>query len=163
MQDSKLHATGLIRRNSCSYVEHVFALNEARQPLVGFSDEESAKEPIGIVIERCIVPETGGGWFSERHALIHDDLPAQVTFTSGTEGKPKGIVLCYSNLADAAERIISQMGLTSEVREYIGVPVTHSFGMARIRVVSAVGGQSYIATPFLRYLPFCEFCCETLK
>jgi AMP-binding enzyme len=67
-----------------------------------------------------------------------------VTFTSGTEGKPKGIVLSYLNLADAAERIISQMGLTSDVREYIGVPVTHSFGMARIRVISAVGGQSYI-------------------
>ncbi|MBT9551404.1 MAG: AMP-binding protein [Hydrogenophaga sp.] len=144
MQDSKLRATGVIRRNSRSYVEHVFALNEVHQPLVSFPDELSAREPVGIVIEECLVPDAGGGWFNEHHALIHDDLPAQVTFTSGTEGKPKGIVLSYSNLADAAERIISEMGLTSDVREYIGVPVTHSFGMARIRVISAVGGQSYI-------------------
>lgn len=76
--------------------------------------------------------------------MIRDDLPAQVTFTSGTEGKPKGIVLSYANLADAADRIIDQMQLTAEVREYVGVPVTHSFGMARIRVISAVGGQSFI-------------------
>jgi acyl-coenzyme A synthetase/AMP-(fatty) acid ligase len=144
MKDSKLHATGLIRRNSRSYVQHVFVLNEQRRPIVGFADEEAAKEPIGITIDRCIVPDGGGGWFNEHHALIHDDLPAQVTFTSGTEGKPKGIVLTYKNLADAAERIITAMDLTSEVREYIGVPVTHSFGMARIRVISAVGGRSYL-------------------
>ena len=144
MQDSKLRATGLIRRNSCSFVEHVFALNEQRQPLVSFADEEAAKEPVGIVIDRCIVPDSGGGWFSERHALIRDDLPAQVTFTSGTEGKPKGIILTYANLADAADRIIEVMGLTADVREYVGVPVTHSFGMARIRVISAVGGRSYL-------------------
>ncbi|MDQ7746415.1 AMP-binding protein [Hydrogenophaga pseudoflava] len=144
MQISQLRATGLIRRNSLSFIEHVFSLNERRQPLVSFQDEASAREPLGIVIEDCIVPDAGGGWFRQRHALIRDDLPAQVTFTSGTEGKPKGIVLSYSNLADAAERIIDQMRLTAEVREYVGVPVTHSFGMARIRVVSAVGGQSFI-------------------
>ncbi|MDM7950719.1 AMP-binding protein [Hydrogenophaga sp.] len=144
MQDSTLHATGLIRRNSLSFVRHVFALNKERQPLVSFPDEAAAKEPAGLKIERCIVPEDGGGWFTERHALIHDDLPAQVTYTSGTEGKPKGIILSYANLADAAERIISEMDLTADVREYVGVPVTHSFGMARIRVISAVGGWSYL-------------------
>lgn len=144
MQDSKLSAAGLIRRNSCSFVSHVFALNEQRRILVSFQDEEAAKEPVGVTIEQCIIPEVGGGWFNEHHALIHDDLPAQVSFTSGTEGKPKGIVLSYANLTDAAERIISVMGLTSDVREYIGVPVTHSFGMARIRAISAVGGQSFL-------------------
>lgn len=144
MVGTKLHAIGLIRRNSRSFVEHVFALNEERRPLVSFPDEEAAKNPIGITIEHCIVPESGGGWFNEHHGLIHDDLPAQVTFTSGTEGEPKGIVLSHENLADAATRIIEQMGLTSDVCEYIGVPVTHSFGMARIRAISAVGGRSYL-------------------
>ncbi|MCB2016969.1 MAG: acyl--CoA ligase, partial [Hydrogenophaga sp.] len=122
----------------------MFELNEKRQPLVGLADEASADQANGIVIDHCIVPDVGGGWFKEQHNLIRDDLPAQVTFTSGTEGKPKAIVLSYANLADAADRLIDQMGLTSEVREYIGVPVTHSFGMARARVVSAVGGWSYL-------------------
>jgi acyl-coenzyme A synthetase/AMP-(fatty) acid ligase/acyl carrier protein len=144
MQATTFRATGLVRRNSCSYVKHVFSLNEARSPLVAFADEEAAKEPIGLSIERCIVPENGGGWFDETHDLIRDDLPAQVSFTSGTEGKPKGIVLSYANLADAADRIIAEMELTAEVREYIGVPVTHSFGMARVRVISAVGGRAYL-------------------
>jgi acyl-CoA synthetase (AMP-forming)/AMP-acid ligase II len=140
----KLTATALVTRNSLDYVENVFALNEARQPLVNVPDESSANALTGIHIERCIVPDEGSGWFTEGHPLVHDDRPAQVTYTSGTEGKPKGIVLSYSNLADAAERIINQMGLTSEVREYVGVPVTYSFGIGRIRAISAVGGRSYL-------------------
>jgi len=140
----KLTATALVTRNSLSYIENVFTLNEARQPFVNVPDEAFARTLTGIDIERCIVPEDGSGWFAESHALIHEDLPAQVTFTSGTEGKPKGIVLTYANLADAAERIIGQMGLTSEVREYVGVPVTYSFGIGRIRAVSAAGGRCYL-------------------
>lgn len=144
MRYRKLTATALVTRNSLSYIENVFALNEARQPLVNVPDEAFADALTGISIDRCIVPDEGSGWFTESHPLIHDDRPAQVTYTSGTEGKPKGIVLTYSNLADAAERIIDQMDLTSEVREYVGVPVTYSFGIGRIRAVSAAGGRSYL-------------------
>ncbi|WEK06656.1 MAG: AMP-binding protein [Candidatus Devosia phytovorans] len=127
-----------------SYIENVFAQNEARQPLVNVPDEAFAQSLTGIEIDRCIVPKDETGWFTDHHALIRDDRPAQVTYTSGTEGKPKGIVLTYANLADAADRIISQMELTSEVREYVGVPVTYSFGIGRIRAVSAAGGRAYL-------------------
>ncbi|WP_404479303.1 AMP-binding protein [Novosphingobium sp. BL-52-GroH] len=144
MQHQKLTSVAIVMRNSLSYVENVFALNEARHLLVNVPDESFAKASAGLDIERCVVPEGGSGWFVENHPLIRSDLPAQVTYTSGTEGKPKGIVLTYANLADAAERIIDQMGLTSEVREYVGVPVTYSFGFGRIRAVSAVGGRSYL-------------------
>lgn len=144
MRHLKLTATALVTQNSLSYLENVFALNEARQPLVNVPDEAFAKTLTGIRIDRCIVPDEGSGWFTASHPLIHDDQPAQITYTSGTEGKPKGIVLTYSNLADAAERIIEQMGLTPDVREYVGVPVTYSFGIGRIRAVSAAGGRTYL-------------------
>lgn len=144
MRHRNFTATALVTRNSLSYIENVFALNEARQPLVNVPDESFANSLTGIGIERCIIPDEGSGWFIESHPLIRDDRPAQVTYTSGTEGKPKGIVLTYSNLADAAERIIDQMDLTSDVREYVGVPVTYSFGIGRIRAISAAGGRSYL-------------------
>ena len=144
VRDRKLTATAIVTRNSLSYIETVFALNEARQPLINVSDESFAQSLTGIDVDRCVVPEDGSGWFTEHHPLIRDDQPAQISFTSGTEGKPKGIVLTYANLADAADRIIDQMGLTSDVREYVGVPVTYSFGIGRIRAISAVGGHSYL-------------------
>jgi len=140
----KLTATAIVTRNSLSYIEAIFALNEARQPLINVSDESVAQSLNGLDVDRCIVPDDESGWFTDHHPLIRDDRPAQISFTSGTEGKPKGIVLTYANLADAAERIIDQMGLTSEVREYVGVPVTYSFGIGRIRAISAVGGHSYL-------------------
>lgn len=144
VRDPKLTASAIVARNSLSFIENLFALNEARQPLVIVSDEAFARTLTGMDIDRCIIPDAETGWFTERHPLIRDDRPAQVTYTSGTEGKPKGIVLTYSNLADAADRIIDQMDLTPEVREYVGVPATYSFGMGRIRAISAVGGHAYL-------------------
>ncbi|MFT4054620.1 MAG: AMP-binding protein [Novosphingobium sp.] len=144
MRNQTLTATALVSRSSLSYIRQVFALCEARHAFVNVHDEAHAATLAGLDIDRCIVPEEGGGWFEESHPLIRDDRPAQVTYTSGTEGKPKGIVLTYANLADAAERIIDQMALTEEVREYVGVPVTYSFGSGRIRAVSAVGGRTYL-------------------
>lgn len=144
MNANALQATAVVGKNSIAYVEQMFALYEARRPLVTVTSEEQASRLSGIVIDRCIVPADRSGWFAGRHPLIHDDLPAQVTYTSGTEGQPKGIVLTYANLADAAERIIKEMQMTDEVREYVGVPATFSFGMARYRAIAAVGGQAYL-------------------
>ena len=140
----KLQATAVVRRNSIAFVEHMFALYEARRPLVTVADEAQAENLSGLVIDRCIVPAEQSGWFAAQHALIRDDVPAQVTYTSGTEGQPKGILLTYANLADAAERIIEQMQMTADIREYVGVPATFSFGMGRYRAISAVGGEAYL-------------------
>jgi acyl-CoA synthetase (AMP-forming)/AMP-acid ligase II len=134
----KLTATALVTRNSLSYIENVFALNEARQPFVNVPDESSVEVLTGIDIERCIIPDERTGWFSEGHPLIRDDRPAQVTYTSGTEGNPKGIVLTYSNLADAAERIISEMGLTSNVRELPTVSASVVYAQSARWVVVAI-------------------------
>jgi acyl-CoA synthetase (AMP-forming)/AMP-acid ligase II len=140
----KLQATAVIRKNSIAFVEHVFALNASRRPVVTVTDEAQAASLAGIQIDRCIVPAEQSGWYAGRHALIHDEIPAQVSYTSGTEGQPKGILLTYANLAYSAERIIEEMKMTADIREYVGVPATFSFGMARFRTVSAVGGQAYM-------------------
>ncbi len=144
MNTHGLQATAVVGKNSIAFVEQIFALYEARRPLVTVTSEAQAGKLSGVVIDRCIVPADRSGWFEGRHPLIHDDSPAQVTYTSGTEGLPKGIVLTYANLADAAERIIQQMQMTEEVREYVGVPATFSFGMARYRAIAAVGGRAYL-------------------
>ena len=144
MHSFTLKATGLVRKNSLHFVEQVFSLYDAGHPLVLVADESQAQALAGIAIDRCIVPLDQTGWFTAQHAIRDDDQIAQVTFTSGTEGRPKGIVLTHANLADATNRIIEQMQMTSEIREYVGVPATFSFGLGRYRAVSAVGGQAYM-------------------
>lgn len=144
MKSGKLRATAVVRKNSTAFVEQMFALYAARRPLVLVSSADQVSGLPGIEIDRCIDPADRTGWFSAQHPVILDDLPAQVTYTSGTEGLPKGILLTYRNLGYTTERIIEVMQMTAEIREYVGVPATFSFGMARYRAVSAVGGMAYM-------------------
>lgn len=144
MKSGKLRATAVVRKNSIAFVEQMFALYADRQPLVLVSSAEQVSDLPGIEIDRSIDPADRTGWFDAQHSVVLDDLPAQVTYTSGTEGLPKGILLTNRNLGYTTERIIDVMQMTAEIREYVGVPATFSFGMARYRAVSAVGGRAYM-------------------
>ncbi len=144
MDFGKLQATAVVRKNSIPFVEQMFALYAARRPLVLVSGASQSDHLPGIDIDRCIEPGDQTGWFTAHHPVVLDDLPAQVSYTSGTEGLPKGILLTYRNLGYTTERIIDVMQMTSEICEYVGVPATFSFGMARYRAVSAVGGRAYM-------------------
>jgi acyl-CoA synthetase (AMP-forming)/AMP-acid ligase II/peptidoglycan/LPS O-acetylase OafA/YrhL len=140
----ELQATAIVRKNSLAFVEATFALYSELRPFVLVADADQADRLPGLKIDRCIDPAESTGWFSASHPVILDDRPAQVSYTSGTEGQPKGILLSYRNLGYTTERIIDVMQMTAEIREYVGVPATFSFGMARYRAVSAVGGRAYL-------------------
>ncbi|MBL9047430.1 MAG: acyl--CoA ligase, partial [Tabrizicola sp.] len=144
MNSERLQATAIIRRNSLAFVEAIFALYDARRPVVLVSaDKQNAPLP-GIDIDQCIDPGERTGWFDARHPVILEDTPAQVSYTSGTEGVPKGILLTHRNLGYTTNCLVAEMQMTDEIREYVGVPATFSFGMARYRAVSAVGGKAYM-------------------
>ena len=133
--------------NSLGFLRAVFACwDEGR--LFSITREPGALDGLGLIVETADPLPEGGGWgrFSHRPRLSDD--PAQIVFSSGTEGRPKAIVLSHRNLADVVMRLNAAMGVTEEIREYIGVPVTYSFGLGRARAVAAAGGEFFLPDRF---------------
>jgi len=65
---------------------------------------------------------------------------ADVLFTTGTTGAPKGVALSYKNVAAAAENINEFIQNTTEDVELLALPVSHSFGLGRVKCVLVKGG-----------------------
>ena len=58
---------------------------------------------------------------------------ADILFTTGTTGAPKGVALSYANIAAAARNINEFIGNTASDVELLALPVSHSFGLGRLR------------------------------
>lgn len=64
---------------------------------------------------------------------------ADILFTTGTTGAPKGVALSYANLAAAANNINTFIGNTKDDVELLALPVSHSFGLGRLRCSLSMG------------------------
>ena len=131
--------------NSVDFVRTVFRLYAKQQPFVILKDRKQLDDIRGIEIVEIIEPEAGSGWIThEPIDFPSADVPAQVTFTSGTEGTPKGIVLSQRALCDVVQRLRDVSKIDERISEYVGVPAGYSFGLGRYRVCAAVGGRTYL-------------------
>jgi long-chain acyl-CoA synthetase len=74
---------------------------------------------------------------------------ADVLFTTGTTGKPKGVVLTHANLFAAATNINTFIGNTDEDIEVVPIPLSHSFGLGRLRCALLAGGAVVLSEGFL--------------
>lgn len=73
---------------------------------------------------------------------------ADVLFTTGTTGAPKGVALNHRNLAAAALNINTFIKNTTEDVELLALPVSHSFGLGRVRCVLSKGGTLVLLGTF---------------
>lgn len=73
---------------------------------------------------------------------------ADILFTTGTTGAPKGVVLTNGNEAQAAKNINTFIGNISDDVELLALPVSHSFGLGRIRCVLSKGATLVIIGSF---------------
>lgn len=143
----KITAVALDARNSLDFLEKVFALYAAGETVVICRSDIDLEDYPALEISRHIRIEDRFGWSQmPYHAAVSD--PAQIVFSSGTEGKPKAIVIGPTALTDVEDRLLEAMEVTAEIREYIGVPVTYSFGLGRARLVARAGGAFYLPERF---------------
>ncbi len=135
---------GVVETNSVDYIHTLFTALADADVVVPLRSHDDSTRIAAANVERIVTPDTSGGWLEPRLELSPDDALAHIAFTSGTEGLPKGVFITRSALCDATDRLQSVMAMTADVKEYVGVPVYHSFGYGRCRHIALVGGQLYI-------------------
>ena len=84
----------------------------------------------------------GGADFSERTAQPHD--VANIQYTSGTTGSPKGVMLTHHNLLNNGMGMAMGLNATEQDRICAPVPLYHCFGSVIGSMVSLSSGATLI-------------------
>ena len=81
---------------------------------------------------------------------IDVDQAADIMFTTGTTGRPKGVVLSHRALAAACSHINRFIGIRPDDVEVLPLPLGHSFGLGRVRCVLSSGASLEPVPGFVR-------------
>lgn len=135
---------GICAVNSVEYVNEIFEALASGKIAVPLRSEQDTQRIEATNLVEIITPNDTKGWFSPKYTPSLTNSIAQISFTSGTEGSPKGVVISHSALNDTVDRLIKITEINDQVKEYIGVPVYHSFGYGRCRLIGTVGGRAFI-------------------
>jgi long-chain acyl-CoA synthetase len=84
-----------------------------------------------------------------RLAAIDLDQPAQMLYTSGTSGNPKGVPLTHRNVGqNGADWLQCNAPLLEEGdRDLLWLPMSHIFGYGELCAGNMLGWETYLATP----------------
>ena len=135
---------GIVAANNTGYVEAMLSCIETGDIAVPLRNIDDRYRINAANIAQVMTPTGDGAWMRREFTPSNTNEIALISFTSGTEGDPKGVILTHNNLADVVTRLNSVMQLDDSISEYIGVPVYHSFGFGRCRAVATAGGKFFI-------------------
>jgi len=84
-----------------------------------------------------------------RLGALELDQPAQMLYTSGTSGNPKGVPLTHRNVgSNGADWLRSNAPLLAEGdRDLLWLPMSHIFGFGELCCGNVLGWETYLATP----------------
>ncbi len=86
-----------------------------------------------------------------------EDLVADIIFTTGTTGEPKGVTLSHKNISAAALNINTFIKNSPDDVEMLALPISHSFGLGRLRCALSYGQTVVILGSFANMKRFFRF------
>jgi long-chain acyl-CoA synthetase len=87
---------------------------------------------------------------TQQHAFTQPGLGslADLLFTTGTTGRPKGVPLTHRNVAAATAHINAVIGTAESDVEVVPLPLYHSFGLGRLRCALSAGATIVLVQGF---------------
>lgn len=89
----------------------------------------------------------GGATPNSVEGASQDDV-ADIVFTTGTTGNPKGVLLSHFNIFSSADNINGFIGNGPDEVEVLGLPLCHSFGLGRLRCTLLKGATLVVIPSF---------------
>lgn len=81
------------------------------------------------------------------HTPAREEL-ADLLFTTGTTGKPKGVMLTYWNVYHILKNTVDGIGILPEDRVLLPLPLNHSFALRVLRAILYQGGTVVLQNGF---------------
>jgi len=135
--------------SSRAFVRHarLDALIEGLEPHVSFVWLDEVREEIGLA-------DKVQGFLTRKRPLVQRGATdtAVILFTSGSEGKPKGVVLTHRNILSNATQAAARIDFTPSDKVFNVLPMFHSFGLTAGTILPLISGvPAYLYPSPLHY------------
>ncbi len=121
--------------------------------VIGFSDDDAAVRHAAL----CDFTGEVDSFKIEEIDFPNMDSVADIIFTTGTTGEPKGVQLSHRNISAAARNINTFIGNRSSDVEMLALPISHSFGLGRMRCALSNGQMLVLLGSFANVRRFFRF------
>jgi long-chain acyl-CoA synthetase len=133
-------------RCSADFAERVFARTEPRLQILGASQEDHPRVPL---LRFANLPAGDGPGAVPAGVAAAEDL-AEIVFTSGTTGNPKGVMLTHRNIVANVRAMFERLPILSTYRFLSLLPLSHMFEQAVGLGLVLSGGASIVYLGSLR-------------